>query len=57
MHPEIHTARLVLRPFELSDVEAAFTWFGDPVVMQFTVTGPDKSVEDTRRRLAFFEEH
>jgi ribosomal-protein-alanine N-acetyltransferase len=38
-------------------VKAAFTWFGDPVVMQFTVTGPDPSLEDTRRRLAYFAEH
>jgi len=43
--------------FQLSDVEAAFTWFGDPVVMQLTVTGPDQSIEDTRRRLTYFEEH
>jgi len=57
MRTEIQTARLILRPFHPSDVEAAFTWFGDPVVMQFTVTGPDKSIEDTRRRLAYFDEH
>ncbi len=54
---KIETARLVLRPFLPSDLEAAHTWFGDPVVMQFTVTGPDKSIEDTRRRLAFFDDH
>jgi RimJ/RimL family protein N-acetyltransferase len=57
MRTQIETARLVLRPFQPSDVEAAFTWFGDPVVMQFTVTGPDPSIEDTRRRLAYFAEH
>lgn len=53
----IETSRLVLRPFLHSDVEAAFTWFGNPVVMQFTVTGPDKSIEDTKRRLAYFDQH
>jgi len=57
MRTEIRTARLILRPFQSSDVEAAFTWFGDPVVMQLTVAGPDKSIEDTRRRLAYFDEH
>jgi|SRR5215472_7055041 len=57
MRTEIHTARLILRPFQPSDIEAAFTWFGDPVVMQFTVTGPDKSIEETRSRLTYFEEH
>jgi RimJ/RimL family protein N-acetyltransferase len=25
--------------------------------MRFTVTGPDKSIEETRTRLAFFENH
>jgi ribosomal-protein-alanine N-acetyltransferase len=57
MQTKIETSRLVLRPFQPSDAEVAFTWFSDPVVMQFTVTGPDKSIEDTRRRLTFFEEH
>ena len=57
MRTQIETARLVLCPFLPSDVEAAFTWFGDPVVMQFTVTGPDPSIEDTSRRLAYFAEH
>lgn len=57
MQTKIETSRLVLRPFQPSDVRAAFTWFGDPVVMQFTVTGPDKSMEDTARRLAFFDKH
>lgn len=57
MRTEIHTPRLILRPFQPSDVEAAFAWFGHPVVMQFTVTGPDKSIEDTRHRLTYFEEH
>lgn len=57
MRTSIETSRLVLRPFLPSDVETAFTWFGDPVVMQFTVTGPDKSVEDTKRRLTYFDEH
>jgi [ribosomal protein S5]-alanine N-acetyltransferase len=57
MRTQIETARLVLRPFQPSDVEAAFTWFGDPVVMQFTVTGPDPSIEDTRRRLVYFADH
>jgi RimJ/RimL family protein N-acetyltransferase len=28
----IETDRLVLRPFESGDVEAAFAWFGDPIV-------------------------
>jgi [ribosomal protein S5]-alanine N-acetyltransferase len=53
----IETDRLILRPFELSDAEAAFGWRGDPVVVCFTPTGPDKSVEETRARLAIYIEH
>jgi Acetyltransferase (GNAT) domain len=55
MRTRIETRRLILRPFEPADTEAAFGWFGDPVVMRFTVTGPDKSIEQTRTRLTFFE--
>jgi len=44
----IETSRLILRPFESSDAEVAFAWFGDPIVMRFTPTGPDTSL--TRRR-------
>lgn len=57
MRTRIETRRLILRPFESADVEAAFGWFGDPVVMRFTVTGPDKSIEQTRTRLTYFEKH
>jgi RimJ/RimL family protein N-acetyltransferase len=57
MQNRIETSRLVLRPFETSDVEAAFGWFGDPIVMRFTPTGPDKSIEETRTRLAEYENH
>lgn len=57
MREKIETARLILRPFESADAQAAFGWFGDPVVMRFTVTGPDKSVEQTRVRLADYQKH
>lgn len=57
MRTRIETRRLILRPFEPADVEAAFGWFGDPVVMRFTCTGPDKSIEETRTRLTYFENH
>jgi len=57
MRDRIETERLTLRPFEPTDAEAAFGWFGDPVVMRFTPTGPDKSIEDTKARLTLFMEH
>ena len=57
MRDRIETTRLILRPFEPSDAETAFGWFGDPVVMRFTVTGPDKFIEETRTRLVGYQNH
>src|SRR5215469_17336560 len=57
MQAKIETDRLILRPFELSDAQAAFGWFGDPVVMRFTPTGHDKSIEETKTRLVAFVDH
>src|SRR5260370_41407667 len=53
----IETRRLILRPFESGDAEAAFAWFGDAIVMRFTPTGPDTSIEQTKARLGKYEEH
>jgi [ribosomal protein S5]-alanine N-acetyltransferase len=53
----LETTRLILRPFEAGDVEAAFGWFGDPVVMRFTPTGPDTSIDQTKARLANYQNH
>jgi ribosomal-protein-alanine N-acetyltransferase len=53
----IETERLILRPFEAVDAQAAYGWFGDPVVMRFTPGGPDKSIEETTTRLANYREH
>ena len=53
----IETRRLILRPFESDDVDAAFAWFGDPIVMRFTPGGPDTSIEQTKARLANYQEH
>ncbi len=57
MQTRMETRRLILRPFEPADLEAAFGWFGDPVVMWFTVTSPDKSIEETKKRLTYFDNH
>jgi RimJ/RimL family protein N-acetyltransferase len=53
----METARLILRPFEEADVEGAFEWFGDAIVMRFTPSGPDKSVEQTKVRLESYRAH
>jgi RimJ/RimL family protein N-acetyltransferase len=57
MQTRIETSRLILRPFQLSDAQASFEWFGDPVVMRFTPTGPDKSIEETITRIAGYQNH
>jgi RimJ/RimL family protein N-acetyltransferase len=57
MPGKIETSRLLLRPFEPADAEAAFTWFGDPTVMRFTPTGADTSVGQTEARLANYQRH
>lgn len=53
----METERTVLRPFESADAEAAFAWFGHPVVMRFTPGGPDTSIAQTEARLARYREH
>lgn len=53
----IHTERTVLRPYEDSDVAGAFGWFGDPEAMRFEPGGADRSVADTRERLAAYIAH
>lgn len=53
----LETKRLILRPFEPSDVQAAFGWFGDPNVMRFVPRGPDSVIEQTRERIAKYREH
>jgi len=53
----LETNRLILRPFKSGDVRAAFGWFGDPIVMRFTPTGPDTSIDQTKVRLANYQAH
>lgn len=53
----IETKRLILRPFETSDAESAFAWFGDPTVMRFTPTRHDASIQQTLERLTKYQEH
>ncbi len=53
----IETSQLILRPFESADAAAGFGWFGNPLVMRFTPTGPDTSIEQTKARLVKYQEH
>lgn len=53
----LETKRLLLRPFEASDAECAFTWFGDPIVTRFTPRGSDASIQQARERIVKYKEH
>lgn len=53
----IETERTRLRPLEEADATAAFAWFSDPEVMRFIPRGPDHTIDDTRRRIAWYREH
>jgi ribosomal-protein-alanine N-acetyltransferase len=57
VHDAIDTDRLRLRPFISDDVKFAFDWFGDPLVMRFTPSGPDRSMEQTAARIANYKRH
>lgn len=57
MRLKIETSRFILRPFEVTDAEAAFGRFGSPVVMRFTPTDPESSIDQTKTRLAKYQEH
>lgn len=57
-HPAfLETARTRLRPFQISDAEAAFGWFSDPEVMRFIPHGPDATLEASSSRIARYLEH
>lgn len=34
-----------------------FSWFGDPQVMRFTPSGPDKDMKETARRIRTYQRH
>jgi len=53
----IETSRLTLCPFEEADAQAAFGWFGDPLVMRFVPGGADRTIEQTTARLADYRTH
>ena len=57
MDKPIETIRLTLRPFKEGDLRQAFSWFGDPVVMRFTPSGPDRDMAQTAARIATYRRH
>jgi RimJ/RimL family protein N-acetyltransferase len=57
MREKLETLRLCIEPFTSDDAAAAFAWFSDPEVMRFIPTGPDRSMEETEKRLARYIEH
>lgn len=57
MDKPIETVRLILRPFKQGDFQEAFSWFGDPLVMRFTPSGPDQGLAKTAARIATYRRH
>lgn len=57
IHDWIETDRLRMCPFVESDAEEAFAWLSDPEVMRFIPRGPDRTLDDTRRRIQGYCEH
>jgi [ribosomal protein S5]-alanine N-acetyltransferase len=57
MQDAIDTNRLRLRPFTSDDIPFAFDWFGDPLVMRFTPSGPDRTMQQTGVRIANYKHH
>lgn len=53
----LSTARTHLRPFELTDADAAFAWFSDPEVMRYIPSAPDATVRQTEERITRYMEH
>jgi len=53
----IETAARLLRPFEEADAGIGFAWFFDPEVMRFIPSGPDQTLDDSRRRISGYLAH
>ena len=52
-----NSERLYYRPFRRSDAEAAFAFFGDPEVMEYSTFGVHPDIERTAEMLAGFIDH
>jgi hypothetical protein len=52
-----YSERLYYRPFRRSDAEAAFDFFGDPEVMEYSAFGVHPNIERTAEMLAGFIDH
>jgi len=53
----LETPRLFLRPLASEDAEALFRITGDPEIMQYWTSGPDRSLADVARRLRVNQAH
>lgn len=57
MAEELHTLRMTLRPFRVSDAEAACAWFTDREVMHFNPSGPDRDGGVVAARVQRYMDH
>ena len=54
---QLLTDRLRLRPYRSDDVTSMFAIFGDPEVMQYSMSGADPSVESTQASIQKLMDH
>lgn len=54
---ELLTDRLRLRPYRSGDVTAMYAVFGDPEVMRFSMSGGDRSIDETQTRVQKLIDH
>jgi RimJ/RimL family protein N-acetyltransferase len=47
----IETNRLLIRPFTIDDADEAHVWLGDAEVMKYIPGGPDKTIEESQKRI------
>ncbi len=52
-----YSERLYYRPFRRSDAEAAFAFFGDPEVMEYSAHGVHATIDQTQEFLRLFIAH
>jgi RimJ/RimL family protein N-acetyltransferase len=57
MNTPLETKRLILRQFKNDDCHDFYEIVGDPEVMRYWYPGPDKNLEEIKKRIEEINEH